>query len=111
MAWAGWLCIVFQNIRKRFRGNLFKFVFLLLSVPCFQINNFFQASVPDPTAQTDCCLPKVPHLGGEDYSIEFDDLRLGHGSIAEAHDCLHDFTSGLEPRGYSGNGAYINRHS
>ncbi len=44
MRTTGSLCLFFQSVSHNSRGYLRKFIFLLLSVPCFQVSHFFFSS-------------------------------------------------------------------
>ena len=72
-------------------------VFLFLSIPCFHVSNFFfKLAYTLQQRKLVSIGRKCRSLGGEDYSLKFNDLRLDHCSITETYHSLYDFARRLE---------------
>jgi hypothetical protein len=99
MTWFGKLRGRFQDISERATFPTMKFIFLLLTLPAFKISNlFFEIAY---SVQKRRMLRLGAHcatLGGENYGIQFDDLRLDKLTIAQRHCRLDEIANNLGRR-------------
>jgi len=78
MRWFSTACLWFQYKSKCTRMDLLEFIFLLLSIPCFKASHFFFKRTYALQQRELLRLGReCIRLGGEDYSLEFDNLSLG----------------------------------
>ena len=92
----------FQNISERATSEVVQSVALLLCFPCFHISNLaFQILYALRQRKLVCLSIKCARLRGEDSVIEFDDLVLQKGSIAQVYCRLRYIAGRLEPRSMS----------
>ncbi len=97
--------LIFFNISVNCRHSagigqqIGEYIFLFLSFPCFKISHFFfKIAYLVQQRQLVRLGIKCTALGGEDYSLQFDNLSLNHRTVAESHKALSDFARSLERR-------------
>lgn len=77
MGWIGSLGLWLQEIGEGPRPDFLKFVALLLALPCFKASNFlFQLAYAAQQRRLRLLGRESVLLGGEDHSLEFEDLPL-----------------------------------
>src|SRR5438105_433245 len=87
----------FHGISQRTSVEFYEFIALLLCLPCFEFSNlFFKIAYTLQQRRLAEIGAKCALLGGENYSVQFDSLRLKYGSVAETYHCLYDFARGLK---------------
>ena len=88
-----------------------KLVALFLTFPVFQLHNLlFKIAYTIQQRELRRIGRKCARLGGEDYSLQFDNLVLNHGSISQTYHSLKDFYRSVEGRFKRGHGAKIDSH-
>ena len=81
----------------------FEFVALLLTFPVFKLHNLlFKVAYTIRQRELRRLGRQCALLGGEDRSLQFDDLVLNHGSVTETYEALRDFHGRLQRAGQSG---------
>lgn len=84
MRWFGACGVGFQRISETAGSDCFKFVALLLALPCFKISNpslqvtFFRQQRKLLALGRKCAL-----LGGKNYGLQFNNLALNGGKVVE----------------------------
>src|SRR5438874_3716773 len=97
MRWFAICCVELQNISKRSRWELLQLVTLFLSVPCFRLSHFcFKIAYTLQQRELLRLGRKCVALGGDDYSLKFDNLGLNLGTDLEAHKRLENLARRLE---------------
>ncbi len=97
MCWFGGVHNWLQSIRQRPSvPDLLEFVLLSLGVPCFKVSHFFFKLTFMLQQRKLVLLGRhCARLGGDDYSLQFNDLVLNKGEITETYQCLRDVASRL----------------
>src|SRR5579862_4995671 len=82
MHWFGAAAVFLQLVGKRSGIDLCELIFLLLSVPVFQLSHFcFKLTYALQQRRLRLLGAECARLGGEDFSLKFDNLRLNQRSI------------------------------
>lgn len=91
MKWFGRVGVGLQSVGNYPVPNIHQSVALLLSVPFFKVSNlFFKFAYTLQQRKLVRLGRKCALLGGKDYSLQFDDLRLDHLTIAQRYHRLRD---------------------
>lgn len=82
--------------------HLGELVFLSLSVPCFKISHFFfKCAYAIQRRQMIRLGRKCACLGGQDFSLQFDDLAPHHSSVTHTYQRLRDIHHRIERLNHS----------
>jgi hypothetical protein len=85
-------------------GNVLEFVCLGLSVPCFKVSNFFFKLTYTIQQRKLVRLGReCAGLGGDDFSVQFDDLFTNQSSIANTEQRLADLRRRIQRLDHSSN--------
>lgn len=101
----------FQHIGERVPSQVFQFIFLLISIPCFKLNNLFFKFVYALNQRRALRLyGKNGVLGLDDLPIEFHDLPADKGGIAQRYHALRNRLDAVERSKGLRDGAHIGDH-
>lgn len=97
MKWSGAVGLFCLHVSERTQINLLKFVLLCLCVPFFKLSNLlFQRAYALNHRELILLGRECARLGGQNYALQFDDLRLEHLTVPEAYNRLRYVACGLE---------------
>ena len=94
-------CFFFlHNVSERTPSKVLAFISLFFCGPVFQFSNFcFKIAYTIQQRELILIGRKCASLGGNDYSVEFNNLLLDDGSIADAYHRRSNFARCLERTG------------
>src|SRR5260221_11362036 len=99
MLWFGRGSSCLQRVSKNARSDFGEFVFLLLSIPFFKVSHlFFQFTYKLQQRELIRLGRDCVRLGGEDYSLQFDDLVIEQGSVSDTYKRLREFVGRSQRR-------------
>ena len=109
-----WLAVCHARLRHVGEGTTIyglEFVALLLAFPVFKLHNLlFKISYTIQQRKLRNIGSECARLGGQDYSLQFDNLALDYGSIADTYHGLQDCYGGIEGRFKRSHGAKVYNH-
>lgn len=99
MGWFARVGISSRDVSERPIPNILQFVFLFFSIPCFKASNFFfEIAYTLQQRELVALGRKCVRLGGEDYSLQFDDRLIEFREVSDRHQRLRHILGKLQRR-------------
>jgi len=97
MRWFGWLSAGLQRIGHYPATNIFQFIALFLSVPCFKASHFcFKRAYGLQQLHLSRLAGDCARLGGKDFSVQFPESIPEFGKVADLYQFLYCLARRLE---------------
>src|SRR5882724_1842716 len=108
MGWFSRLGIFFSRIGEGTVPDILQFVFFLLAIPCFKASNLcFEIAYTLQHRKLVRLGRECVRLGGEDYSLQFDDRLVEFRKVSDRYERLRHILSKLQGRNCACNEGHI----